>query len=63
MYWSIAYMNDFDWRNKPRTTTSPVKRNIVSDPLPIAFNGTTLSGTMVKPPNARIYKTKLKATP
>ena len=51
-------MNDFNWRNKPRTTTSPKNTHVVTDPLPITFNGTTLSGTMVKPPNARIYKPK-----
>ena len=52
-------MNDFTWKNKPRTTTSPQRKHVVAEPLPITFNGTTwLSGTEVRLPNARIYKPK-----
>lgn len=56
-------MNDFNWRNQPRTTKNDRPINAVVNPAPITFNGTPLSGTMDKPLTKRINKPKPKAAP
>lgn len=42
-------MNDFNWRNQPRQTTDARRRHVVTEPRPITFGGTPLSGATAKP--------------
>ena len=42
-------MTVFNWRNQPRTTTDSAYGNVVTKPLPITFNGMTLSSKLDKP--------------